>query len=146
MHVAVPTEIRDGEKRVALVPDIINKLIRLGLDVTIQSGAGLHSLNSDAAYEQAGAKVVSGDVLKNADVILSVSPLTAAQIATLKKGAITISFLPITTAQDHQRLRAARAPTLRHCDRQQIENRPEQTRQSGRLGYLDESYRACSSQ
>ncbi len=100
MHVVVPTEIRDGEKRVALVPDIINKLIRLGLDVTIQSGAGLHSLNSDAAYEQAGAKVVSGDVLKDADVILSVSPLTAAQIATLKKGAITISFLPITTAQE----------------------------------------------
>ncbi len=100
MRVAVPTETRVGEKRVALVPDIINKLVRLGLDVSIQSGAGLHAQASDAEYTNAGAKVVSGDVLKDADVVLSVQPLTPEQMSTLKKGAITISFLPITTAQD----------------------------------------------
>ena len=100
MRVAVPTETKSGEKRVALVPDIINKLVRLGLDVTIQSGAGLHAQASDSEYESAGARVVAGDVLKEADVVLSVQPLTPAQMATLKKGAITISFLPITTAQD----------------------------------------------
>ena len=100
MRVAVPTEIRTGEKRVALVPDIINKLTRLGLEVSIQSGAGLNAQASDAAYEAAGATIVSGDVLKGADVVLSVSPLTPAQIATLKKGAITISFLSPMTAQD----------------------------------------------
>ena len=100
MRVAVPTEIRTGEKRVALVPDIINKLTRLGLEVSIQSGAGLNAQASDAAYEAAGATIVSGDVLKGADVVLSVSPLRPAQIATLKKGAITISFLSPMTAQD----------------------------------------------
>ena len=100
MRVAVPTETKSGEKRVALVPDIINKLVRLGLDVTIQSGAGLHAQASDSEYESAGARVVAGDVLKEADVVLSVQPLTPAQMATLKKGAITISFLSITTAQD----------------------------------------------
>lgn len=100
MRVAVPTEIRTGEKRVALVPDIINKLTRLGLEVSIQSGAGLNAQASDSAYEAAGATIVSGDVLKGADVVLSVSPLTPAQIATLKKGAITISFLSPMTAQD----------------------------------------------
>lgn len=100
MRVAVPTEIRSGEKRVALVPDIINKLTRLGLEVSIQSGAGLNAQASDSAYEAAGATIVSGDVLKGADVVLSVSPLTPAQIATLKKGAITISFLSPMTAQD----------------------------------------------
>ena len=42
MRVAVPREIKEGEKRVALVPDIISKLTRLGLDVTIESGAGSH--------------------------------------------------------------------------------------------------------
>lgn len=100
MRVAVPTEIRTGEKRVALVPDIINKLTRLGLEVSIQSGAGLNAQASDSAYEAAGATIVSGDVLKGTDVVLSVSPLTPAQIATLKKGAITISFLSPMTAQD----------------------------------------------
>jgi len=100
MRVAVPTEIRTGEKRVALVPDIINKLTRLGLEVSIQSGAGLNAQASDADYEAAGATVVKGDVLKGADVVLSVSPLTPAQIGTLKKGAITISFLSPTTATE----------------------------------------------
>ena len=100
MRVAVPVEIRSGEKRVALVPDIINKLTRLGLDVSIESQAGIHAQAPDAEYEAAGAKVVAGDVLKDADVVLSVQPLSPTQIATLKKGAITISFLPITTAQD----------------------------------------------
>lgn len=100
MRVAVPTEIRTGEKRVALVPDIINKLTRLGLEVSIQSGAGLNAQATDADYEAAGATVVKGDVLKGADVVLSVSPLTPAQIGTLKKGAITISFLSPTTATE----------------------------------------------
>jgi len=100
MLIAVPKEIKDGEKRVALVPDVISKLTRLGLDVVIESGAGTHSQGSDAEYESAGAKVVAGDVLKSADVVLSVQPLTPAQMSTLKKGAVTISFLSPTTAVD----------------------------------------------
>jgi NAD(P) transhydrogenase subunit alpha len=100
MLVAVPKEIRDGEKRVALVPDIINKLTRLGLEVVIESGAGVNAQASDDAYRAAGAQVVAGDVLKSADVVLSVTALTPAQIATLKKGAITISFLSIVNQRD----------------------------------------------
>ena len=100
MLIAVPKEIREGEKRVALVPDVINKLTRLGLDVVIESGAGIHSQASDAEFVAAGAKVESGDVLKSADVVLSVQPLTPAQMATLKKGAVTISFLSVVTATD----------------------------------------------
>jgi NAD(P) transhydrogenase subunit alpha len=101
MLVAVPKEIRDGELRVALVPDIINKLTRLGLDVAIESGAGLGAQANDDAYRAAGAQVVSGDVLKSADVVLSVTALTPAQIATLKKGAITISFLSIVNQREN---------------------------------------------
>jgi NAD(P) transhydrogenase subunit alpha len=100
MLIAVPKEIRDGELRVALVPDIINKLTRLGLDVAIESGAGLGAQANDDAYRAAGAQVISGDVLKNADVVLSVTALTPAQIATLKKGAITISFLSIVNQRE----------------------------------------------
>jgi NAD(P) transhydrogenase subunit alpha len=100
MRVAVPLEVKAGEKRVALVPDIINKLTRLGYEVVIQSGAGDHSQGTDSAYTAAGATVVKGDVISSADIVLSVQPLNAAQMATLKSGAITISFLSTVTAVD----------------------------------------------
>jgi NAD(P) transhydrogenase subunit alpha len=100
MRVAVAKEIRAGEKRVALVPDIISKLTKAGLDVVIESNAGLASEYSDQQFTDAGAQVKSGDVLVNADVVLSVQPLTPAQIKTLKKGCITISFLSATTSAE----------------------------------------------
>ena len=100
MRVAVPLEIRDGEKRVALVPDIINKLTRLGLDVVIESGAGIHAQATDADYVSAGASIAKSEVLSDADVVLSVQPLTPVQMSKLKKGAITISFLSPVTAVD----------------------------------------------
>jgi NAD(P) transhydrogenase subunit alpha len=100
MRIAVPKEIREGEKRVALVPDIINKLTRLGYEVSIESGAGTHAQATDDDFKSAGASVVNGDVLKDADVVLSVSPLTPAQMSSLKKGALTISFLSPVTATD----------------------------------------------
>jgi NAD(P) transhydrogenase subunit alpha len=100
MRIAVPKEIREGEKRVALVPDIINKLTRLGYEVSIESGAGTHSQATDEDFKSAGASIVNGDVLKDADVVLSVSPLTPAQMSSLKNGALTISFLSPVTAVD----------------------------------------------
>ena len=100
MRVAVPKEIKDGEKRVALVPDIISKLTKAGLDVVIESGAGLTAQASDQDFISAGAQIKSGDVLKDADVVLSVQPLTPAQMNSLKKGAITISFLSPTGSAD----------------------------------------------
>ena len=100
MRVAVPREIRDGEKRVALVPDIINKLTKLGYDVVIESGAGVHAQATDDLFTAAGATVKSGNVMSDADVVLSVTSLTPAQISSLKKGAVTISFLSPVTAVD----------------------------------------------
>jgi len=100
MRVAVPKETRPGEKRVALVPDIISKLTKAGLDVTIESGAGVAADFSDAQFAAAGATIREGDVTSDADVILSVQPLTPPEIALLKRGAITISFLSPTMASD----------------------------------------------
>ena len=100
MRVAVPREIRDGEKRVALVPDIINKLIKLGYDVVIESGAGVHAQATDDLFTAAGATVKNGNVISDADVVLCVTSLTPAQISSLKKGAVTISFLSPVTAVD----------------------------------------------
>ena len=100
MRIAVAKEIRVGEKRVALVPDIISKLTRAGLDVVIESGAGIASQFSDQQFIDAGATVKSGNVIGDADIVAAVSPLTPDQMKSLKKGAITISFLPPTTAAD----------------------------------------------
>jgi NAD(P) transhydrogenase subunit alpha len=100
MRIAVPKEIKSGEKRVALVPDIISKLTKLSHEVVIESGAGENSKYSDKQYSQVGAQIVQGEVLSQSDVILSVQPLTPDQIKNLKKGALTISFLSPTTSLD----------------------------------------------
>lgn len=100
MRIAVPKEIRSGEKRVALVPDIISKLTKSGHQVVIESGAGVAAEYSDKQFIKAGAEVKSGDVLAGSDVILSVQPLTPSQIKSLKKGALTLSFLSQATAAD----------------------------------------------
>ena len=100
MRVAVPKEIKPGEKRVALVPDVISKFTKLGYEVVIESGAGIHAQATDKDYEDAGANV-SSEVLKGADVVLSVQPLTPSQAAHLKNGAVTISFLSPTNSLDN---------------------------------------------
>lgn len=100
MRIAVPKEIKSGEKRVALVPDVISKFTKLGYEVIIETGAGAHAQATDKDYEAVGAKIAS-EVLKDADVVLSVQPLTSEQASTLKKGVVTISFLSPTTASEN---------------------------------------------
>ncbi len=100
MRIAVAKEIRAGEKRVALVPDIISKLTRAGLEVVVESGAGIAAQFSDQQFIDAGATVKSGNVISDADIVAAVSPLTPDQMKSLKKGAITISFLSPTTSAD----------------------------------------------
>ena len=100
MRIAVPREIKSGEKRVALVPDIISKLTKAGLEVVIESGAGVAAQYSDKQFSDAGAQVKSTDVIADSDVVLSVQPLNPAQMKTLKKGAITISFLSPSGSAD----------------------------------------------
>ncbi len=105
MQIHVPKESKAGERRVALVPDVISKLTRAGFTITIESGAGSESGAPDSEFEKSGATVVSGasadGALSISDVLLSVQPLAASQIAKLKRGAITISFLSPVTASEN---------------------------------------------
>src|SRR4051812_1730256 len=94
MRVGVPAETRPGERRVALVPDAVPRLLAAGLEVAVESGAGGQAFASDAAYVEAGATVLAGDVLADSDVVLTVAPLTPEQAGRLRPGAITIGFLP----------------------------------------------------
>ena len=91
MRVIVPAETKAGEKRVALLPDIISKLTRAGLTVAIQSGAGAHAGSSDDAFVGAGASVFSAadldKELAGAGVVLSVQPLSVSQASKVKRGA-----------------------------------------------------------
>jgi len=100
MRIAVAKEIRSGEARVALVPDIISKLTKAGLEVVIEAGAGTASGFQDSEFTAAGAIVKSGNVISDADVVASVTALTPDQMKSLKKGALTISFLSPTTSVD----------------------------------------------
>lgn len=82
------------EGRVAITPDSVKKLIKLGHEVIIESGAGQHAYYDDAAYVNAGAKVASeSEVLSQANIICVVQNLTAEQIAQLSAGSIVIGML-----------------------------------------------------
>lgn len=99
VKIAVVKETREGEARVALVPELVSKLTGLGYDVSVEPGAGQAAEFSDAEYAEAGASVAA-DALNGADVVVAVNPLTADQIAQLRKGAATISFLPVNQSHD----------------------------------------------
>ena len=98
--VAIPKETRPGERRVALTPDLVSKLTTLGVGVTVEAGAGLGANALDDDYKQAGAKVVAGDVLSDADIILTVNSLEAERLRTIKPSALVLSFLAPTTSLD----------------------------------------------
>lgn len=102
MKIFVPKESKPGERRVAIVPDIVEKLRRAGFALSIESGAGSESGARDSEYEAVGCEVIPANgksaALANADVVLSVQPLATADFAALKRGAITISFLSPTTS------------------------------------------------
>ena len=91
--VVVPAETRPGERRVALVPESVGRLTALGVDVRIEAGAGLAANALDAAYREAGASVVDGDVLSRADVVLTVNSLDVDRIGSLDRGTTVVSFL-----------------------------------------------------
>jgi H+-translocating NAD(P) transhydrogenase subunit alpha len=93
MRVAVPRESRPGERRVALTPETAAALVASGATVVVQAGAGRSALASDEAYREAGAEVVDGDVIADADVVLHVRPFLPDEVARLKRGTVTLGFL-----------------------------------------------------
>lgn len=93
MKVAVVKEGREGEARVALVPELVAKLTGLGYEVAVEPAAGWAAQYTDDSYAQAGASL-SSDALADAGLVLSVQPLTSTQLRRLRPGAATMSFLP----------------------------------------------------
>ncbi len=105
MLVFIPAETRAGELRVGLTPEGAQKLIKLGLSVTVQEGAGEASGYHNDEYKAVGADVAAGSgTLSSADEVATERPLANEQISQLKSSAITISFL--SPANDAQTIKA----------------------------------------
>jgi NAD(P) transhydrogenase subunit alpha len=103
--IGVPRESAEGERRVALVPKVVERLCADGLSVVVESGAGAGALISDEHYERAGAAI--GDPWP-ADVVVKVNPPNSDEISQLKPGSVLIGFLaPRSQPELAERLRLA---------------------------------------
>ena len=81
--IGVPRETFAGEKRVATVPDVVEKLVKLGFGVTVETGAGAAANFDDASYEAAGARIAGGaaELYAGSDLIFKVRAPTPGEIA-----------------------------------------------------------------
>ena len=101
MKLAVPREIRPGERRVAATPDTVARLMKLGFVVSVESGAGAGASFSDEDYQAAGARLVpdTRTLWADADIVLKVQPpdqhpsLQLHEVDLMRPGATLISFL-----------------------------------------------------
>jgi NAD(P) transhydrogenase subunit alpha len=99
VRIAVARETREGENRVAIVPELVAKLTALGYVVAVDPGAGLGALHADEDYVAAGAEIV-GEAWREADVVVSVNPLDDSVVRRLPSGTSTVSFLPAAASLD----------------------------------------------
>src|SRR5659263_300977 len=125
MKVAVPREIREGERRVALVPESCRKLVKAGIEVTVESGAGSAAFFPDDAYREAGASIGenAASVLGWADFILKVQAPApypspgAHEVDAMREGAMLLCTLMPSRHPDVVERLAARRITSFATDR-----------------------------
>jgi H+-translocating NAD(P) transhydrogenase subunit alpha len=111
MRIGVPKETAVGERRVALVPEVVSKLKAKGLDVVVQAGAGADAMLTDEAFTAAGAQIApdAGEVWQS-DAVVTIAPPDPQAIRGLGSGSILIGFLaPLTSPQTTRALADAGA-------------------------------------
>jgi H+-translocating NAD(P) transhydrogenase subunit alpha len=97
MNVSVPKETAPGERRVALVPEVVDRLVKGGVEVVVEAGAGAGAHQPDSVYERAGAVIGDGF---SGDVVAKVAPPSAEEIGRLSRGGVLVGFLqPLTGAE-----------------------------------------------
>jgi NAD(P) transhydrogenase subunit alpha len=107
VKVAVPKETAPGERRVALVPEIVKRLTEAGFAVSVEAGAGSEASFSDDDYQAAGAAIVSSrdELLRGAEGVVKVQKPSAEEIELLQPGSILIAFLqPLSDTEGIERL------------------------------------------
>ncbi|MFX1766355.1 Re/Si-specific NAD(P)(+) transhydrogenase subunit alpha [Paraburkholderia sp. A1RI-2L] len=113
--IGVPLETASQERRVATVPDVVEKLIKLGFSVAVQSGAGAGANFSDGDYRAAGANVVASaaDLWGRSDIVLKVRPPSSEEVALMRKGGTLIGFVwPAQNPELMQQLASREATVL----------------------------------
>jgi NAD(P) transhydrogenase subunit alpha len=95
LTIAVPRETYAGEKRVATVPEVVEKLVKLGFGVIVETGAGAAANFDDAAYEAAGARIAgsAADLYAAADMVFKVRPPAPDEVGLMKPGTTLIGFV-----------------------------------------------------
>ena len=100
MLVGVPTETAEGERRVALVPEVVRRLSGHGVEVVVEAGAGAGAMIPDALYEQAGASVAGAAEVWAAPVVAKVAPPSSGELAKANVTAFAMEAIPrISRAQ-----------------------------------------------
>jgi H+-translocating NAD(P) transhydrogenase subunit alpha len=114
VKLAVPTETRPGERRVALVPDVVKKLVSGGWEVVVQSGAGSEAAFPDAAYTDAGATVApdAAATHEGAGVVVRVNAPEAEDAMLVPQGAVVLSFFQAAQSAETLRTLAGRGVTV----------------------------------
>lgn len=110
MLVGIARETAANERRVALVPDLLGKLTKAGLDVLVEPGAGGAAGFADQAYADNGAEITA-DALSRADILLKVQRPTTVEIERIKEGAVVIGLLQPYAAAAEIRALASRKAT-----------------------------------
>jgi H+-translocating NAD(P) transhydrogenase subunit alpha len=113
--IGVPKETAVGEKRVATVPEVVEKLVKLGFSVRLQSGAGEGANCSDDSYRAAGAEVVAtaAELWSGSDIVLKVGVPTIEEVGLMREGGTLIGFIwPAQNPELMQQLAAKKATVL----------------------------------
>jgi len=119
MQIGVPKETAPRERRVALAPDSVGRLVKTGARVVVEHDAGLAASFPDSAYEAAGATVAAtfADTVAESDVVAKVQRPSPTEAAALKKGAVLISLFQPSAAADTLPALAERAVTALSLER-----------------------------
>ncbi len=114
VKMAVLTETRPGERRVALVPDVVKKLVGAGWDIWVEAGAGREAAFSDVAYSEAGATVTpdAAGTLSGAGLVVGVNPPSADEVDRLPSGVALLSFFGVAQSESAVRALAAKGATV----------------------------------
>ena len=113
LMIGIPREIAPGEKRVATVPDVVEKLIKLGFKVAVESGAGDAANFSDDTYRAAGAEIIDGatKLWASSDIVFKVCVPTTEEVGLMREGGTLIGFIwPAQNPELMQQLAAKRPP------------------------------------
>jgi H+-translocating NAD(P) transhydrogenase subunit alpha len=103
MRLGVPKETTPGERRVALVPEVVRRLAEAGFDVAVERGAGADASFPDEAFVEAGASLVNSAF--DAEAVVKVQKPSAEEVAALADGSLLVAFLqPLTDPEGIERL------------------------------------------